>query len=73
MIRTIDKEHLDIYRKVCALQNYDIELYTTESNAKMIALDITYRRQELTVDSAFYLGRDVQQEIDERLMKRVTE
>lgn len=73
MIRTIDKKDLEIFQKVCALKNYDISTYTIESNAKMITLDITYRRRELTADDAFYLGRDVQQEIDERLMKRVTE
>lgn len=71
MIRTIDKEHLDIYKKVCTQGHFDINVYTIESNAKMIAVEILYHKKELTVDDAFYFGRAIQSEIDDKIMDKV--
>lgn len=73
MILTIDKRDIELFEKVCALKSFDITRYTKERNANMIALEVTHHGEELSLHGAFYLGRDVQQEIDERLMKRVTE
>lgn len=71
MIRTIDKKDLEIFQKVCALNNFDINIYTIETNAKMQTVEILYKEKELTIDDAFYFGRSIQLEMSERIMNSI--
>lgn len=57
MIVKIDKSERDIFEKTCATFVWDVRFYTDEVNPGMLKAEITDMGGELSLTSAYRLGR----------------
>lgn len=72
MIVLIDSNDRDIIEKICTKNEYPFRFFTNEENPDAMQVEIEFSKGvDMSAKFAYHLGREVQTERFERMMKRI--